>query len=102
MTGLILGFASEKQAIVLDGFITSAAAMAAVKINPDCSGYLIAGHQSAESAHGRVLQELGLSPVLQLQMRLGEGTGAALAMKTLDTACDILENMMTLDQALGL
>jgi nicotinate-nucleotide--dimethylbenzimidazole phosphoribosyltransferase len=102
MTGLILGFASAKKAIVLDGFITSAAAMAAVKVNSDCTGYLIAGHQSAESAHGRVLQKLGLAPVLQLQMRLGEGTGAALAMKTLDTACDILENMMTLDQALGL
>jgi nicotinate-nucleotide--dimethylbenzimidazole phosphoribosyltransferase len=102
MTGLILGFAAEGKPVILDGFITSASALVAVRFCPECCDYLFAGHQSAEPAHQRVLGVLKLRPILQMQMRLGEGIGAVLALKTLDTACAVLKNMMTLDDALKL
>ena len=88
--------------LVLDGFISGAAALAAVALAPACRDYLFAGHQSAEPAHARLLAELGLKPLLQLDMRLGEGTGAALALNSLDLACELLNSMMTLDEALKL
>jgi nicotinate-nucleotide--dimethylbenzimidazole phosphoribosyltransferase len=102
MTGLILGFTAAGKGVVLDGFITSASGLAAARLSPECCDYMFAGHQSAEPAHQRVLNELKLTPILQMKMRLGEGIGAALALKTLDTACSLLKNMMTLDEALKL
>ena len=102
LVGVILGSAVHKKAVVLDGFISGAAALAAVALAPACRDYLFAGHQSAEPAHARLLAELGLKPLLQLDMRLGEGTGAALALNSLDLACELLNSMMTLDEALKL
>ena len=102
MSGLILGWSSLKKAIVLDGFITGASALAAFKINRNVKDYLIAGHLSAEKGHKKVLEFLSLKPVCKLKMRLGEGIGAALACKTIDSVIETMTSMMTLDEALKL
>ncbi|MCM8537357.1 MAG: nicotinate-nucleotide--dimethylbenzimidazole phosphoribosyltransferase [Lentisphaeraceae bacterium] len=102
MTGLILGWSSQKKAIILDGFITGAAALAAFRINEGVKDYLFAGHESAEPGHKHALQLLGLKPIKTLLMRLGEGTGATLAMQTIDTGIDCMSSMMTLSKALSL
>ena len=102
MCGLILGAASRGKAIMLDGFISGAAALVAVKLAPQCKGYLFAGHVSAEPAHQIILDQLGLKPLLQLDLRLGEGTGAALALNVLEASCESVDSMMTLDEALKL
>ena len=102
MSGLILGAASRGKPIMLDGFISGAAALVAVNLAPACQDYLFAGHVSAEPAHKIMLDQLDLKPLLNLDLRLGEGTGAALAMNVLEVACDSLNSMMTLDEALKL
>ncbi len=78
MAGMVLAAAQHKLIIVIDGFISTAAAALAVAIAPHAQGYLIAGHQSEEPGHRLLLQHLNLVPVLSLHMRLGEGTGAVL------------------------
>ena len=102
MTGLILGLAAASTPIVLDGFISSSAALAAYSLAPDSMDYCFAGHMSAEPGHKSVLEFLKLKPIIQMDMRLGEGTGAALAMNTLDTASTVMNNMISLDDALKL
>ncbi|MCM8533105.1 MAG: nicotinate-nucleotide--dimethylbenzimidazole phosphoribosyltransferase [Lentisphaeraceae bacterium] len=102
MTGLILGWSSQKKAIFLDGFITGAAALAAFRLDGSVKDYLFAGHESAEPGHKYALQLLGLKPINTLAMRLGEGTGATLAMQTIDTGIDCMSSMMTLSKALSL
>ena len=87
---------------VVDGFIAAAAAAVAVRHNPAVADHLIAGHVSAEAAHRRALDALGLEPILDLGLRLGEGTGAVLALPVVRAACAVLREMMTLDQALAL
>ncbi|MEM8598603.1 MAG: nicotinate-nucleotide--dimethylbenzimidazole phosphoribosyltransferase [Bacteroidota bacterium] len=87
---------------VVDGFIATAAAAVAVRHDPRVADHLIAGHASAESAHRRALDALGLEPVLDLGLRLGEGTGAVLALPVLRAACAVLRDMATLDDALAL
>jgi nicotinate-nucleotide--dimethylbenzimidazole phosphoribosyltransferase len=79
LTGLILGAAARNVPVVVDGHISGAAALLAVRLCPAVRGYLIAAHRSAEVGHARALAELGPPPLLDLGMRLGEGTGAALA-----------------------
>jgi nicotinate-nucleotide--dimethylbenzimidazole phosphoribosyltransferase len=99
MTGMILAAASHKLMIVIDGFISTAAAALAVTIAPNVHGYLIAGHQSEEPGHNLLLKHLALTPVLSLNMRLGEGSGAVLAMPILESAMALYTRMATFASA---
>jgi nicotinate-nucleotide--dimethylbenzimidazole phosphoribosyltransferase len=99
LTGAILGAASERLAVVLDGFIVGAAALVAAQLAPAARAYLIAGHLSPEPGHRLALDELGLDPLLSLELRLGEGTGAALALPLLRAAVAILSEMATFEAA---
>jgi nicotinate-nucleotide--dimethylbenzimidazole phosphoribosyltransferase len=95
LAGVILGGAARRLPLLLDGFITGAAALAAVRFCPAARGYLIAAHRSVEPGHALVLAELGLRPLLELDLRLGEGTGAALAMHLVEAALRVLGEMAT-------
>lgn len=99
MTGLVLGAAAEGVCVVADGFISGAAALAAVRMEPRASGYVFPSHLSVEPGHAVVLAALELSPVLELDMRLGEGTGAALAMGIMRAACEVMSGMATFAEA---
>lgn len=99
MTGFVLGAARNRQVIVCDGFISTAAAAVACSIAPNTKDYLIAGHCSEEPGHRFLLRHLGLSPVLRLNMRLGEGTGAVLAMPILESALHLYREMATFESA---
>ena len=102
ISGIILGAAATRKVIILDGYITGAAALIAVALAPNCRDYLFAGHQSAEPAHKQVLDQLGLTAIIQLEMRLGEGIGAALAINVLEAACQVVSDTFTLNKALEL
>ena len=99
LTGVILRAASARLPILLDGFITSAAALVAARLCPTVIEYLIASHCSVEPGHRLVLEELRLQPLLELDLRLGEGTGAALAMHLVDGALAVLNEMATFEEA---
>ena len=99
MAGMILAAASHKLIIVIDGFISTAAAALAVSLAPATQGYLIAGHQSEEPGHKLLLDHLNLKPVLTLNMRLGEGSGAVLAMPIVEAALAIYNQMATFTSA---
>lgn len=99
LAGVMIGAAAHRKAIVVDGFISTAAAMIAVSICPEIKPYLIAAHRSKENGHGLMLDWLGLKPLLDFDLRLGEGTGAALAFPMLDAAVAILREMATFGEA---
>jgi nicotinate-nucleotide--dimethylbenzimidazole phosphoribosyltransferase len=99
MTGLILGAARNRTAVVIDGFISTAAAAIAFAIEPRVRGYLFAGHQSEEPGHRVLLEHIGLKPILTLNMRLGEGTGAVLAMPIIESAICLYNGMATFASA---
>jgi nicotinate-nucleotide--dimethylbenzimidazole phosphoribosyltransferase len=99
MTGFILGAARHGVAVVLDGFISTAAAAVAFALVPQVRGYLFAGHQSEEPGHLALLDYLELKPILGLNMRLGEGTGAVLAMPILESAMCLYSQMATFESA---
>ena len=99
MTGMMLGAARRQMAIVLDGFISTAAAAAACGIAPAVRAYLFAGHQSQEPGHRVLLAHLNLEPILDLHMRLGEGSGAVLAMPVLEAAMRLYGEMATFASA---
>jgi nicotinate-nucleotide--dimethylbenzimidazole phosphoribosyltransferase len=99
MTGLILGAARRRIAVVADGFISTAAAAIAFAIEPRVRGYLFAGHQSEEQGHRVLLEYIGLKPILSLNMRLGEGTGAVLAMPIIESAMCLYNEMATFASA---
>lgn len=99
LAGVVLGAAAARLPVVIDGFIASTAALAAVRIAPAVAGYLLASHRSVEVGHRLVLQALATKPLLDLDLRLGEGTGAALAMPLIDAALAILAEMATFDAA---
>ena len=99
LVGVILGGASRRVPVVIDGFITTAAALIAVTLAPRARDFIIAAHRSQEQGHKKMLEWLGLQPVLDLGMRLGEGSGAVLAMSILDAACKILNEMATFTEA---
>jgi nicotinate-nucleotide--dimethylbenzimidazole phosphoribosyltransferase len=86
LTGVTLGAASCGVPVVLDGLVTSVAALLAVRFEPAVHSALVAGQQSRERAHAAVLTELGLEPLMQLRLRAGEGLGACLAAQMLLTA----------------
>jgi nicotinate-nucleotide--dimethylbenzimidazole phosphoribosyltransferase len=85
--------------VVVDGVIAAAASLVARSFAPEVVGYLLFGHRSSEPGSSVVLEELGLAPVLDLGMRLGEGSGAVLAVPTVQAAAKILREMATFDSA---
>jgi len=99
MAGVMLGAASRSIPVVLDGFISGSAALIAAIISPISRAYMIASHRSVESGHGAILRYLDLEPILDLDLRLGEGTGAALAMPIIEASCKVLTEMATFDGA---
>jgi nicotinate-nucleotide--dimethylbenzimidazole phosphoribosyltransferase len=99
MAGFVLGAAHHRMVVVCDGFISTAAAALAVGLAPNARHYLVGGHCSKEPGHRFLLRHLGLDPVLRLNMRLGEGTGAALALPILESAMRLYQEMATFDSA---
>jgi nicotinate-nucleotide--dimethylbenzimidazole phosphoribosyltransferase len=99
ITGLVLGAASRRIPIVLDGFITTAAAAVAYAVEPRVKDYFFAGHISEEPGHRFLLEYIGLEPFLSLGMRLGEGTGAVLAMPLMESALRLYTEMATFASA---
>lgn len=99
LVGLMLGAAAARIPVVLDGFIAGAAALIAVGLQPLCREYLIASHRSVERGHRVILDHLGLNPLLDLDLRLGEGTGACLGMDLVRAAIKIYTEMATFDEA---
>ncbi len=99
MAGAALAAASKGCAVVLDGVISTAAGLIAYLINPDIKEFLIAGHKSVERAQSAALFFMGLEPVVDFSMRVGEGTGAALAIDAADLACKIMSEMASFDEA---
>ncbi len=99
MAGLMLGAAAARVPVVLDGFIAGAAALIACRLEPRCRRYLIASHRSVEKGHRAVLEHLGLKPLFDLDLRLGEGTGACLGMSLVQAAIKILNEMATFGEA---
>ncbi len=97
--GLILGAAGRRLPVVVDGFISSAAALVAVRLRESVIDYLFFSHCSAEAGHRIFFDRLGIRPILDLEMRLGEGTGAALAMNVIESAVKIYNEMATFDSA---
>ena len=99
LAGVVLGAAQARVAVIVDGFIASVAALVATRLAPNARDYLIASHRSTEPGHRMVLRALEQTPLLDLGMRLGEGTGAALAMTLLDAAVKVLLEMATFESA---
>jgi len=99
LAGAILGAAANHRPIVIDGFISTAAAIIAATIAPQVREYLIAAHCSQELGHRLMMEWLRVPPLLDMHMRLGEGTGAALAMSLVEASCKILDEMATFGEA---
>lgn len=99
LSGLMLGAASQKIPIIVDGFICAAAALIASTIEPLVKGYMIGSHKSVEPGHIISLNHLGLQPLLDLNMRLGEGSGAALAMPIIEASMLCMTQMATFGEA---
>ena len=99
IAGLILGAASNRIPVVIDGFISTAGALIAYCIEPKVKDYIFAAHNSVEIGHKAMLDKMGLSPILDLNLRLGEGTGAALAMLMIEAGLKIYKEMATFGEA---
>ena len=99
IAGVILAGARYRIPVVLDGFISGAAALIAASLSPQVKPFLIASHQSVEEGHRIILDHLGLKPLLNLGLRLGEGTGAALGISLVEASLKILDEMATFSEA---
>jgi len=99
LVGVTLAAASRRIAVVVDGFIATAAALVAVELCPHVRGFLVAAHRSVEVGHRATLERLELEPLVALDLRLGEGSGAALVLPILDAAVALLDEMATFDEA---
>jgi nicotinate-nucleotide--dimethylbenzimidazole phosphoribosyltransferase len=99
IAGCILAGAFHRRAVVIDGFISTAGALIANALCPTVKDYLFAGHCSEESGHRLMLKHLGLDPILDLGMRLGEGSGAALAMGVIESAVRVFKEVLTFEEA---
>ncbi|MDI6730493.1 MAG: nicotinate-nucleotide--dimethylbenzimidazole phosphoribosyltransferase [Candidatus Altarchaeum sp.] len=99
IAGVILGCAKNKIPVVIDGFISGAGALIAYKLNPLTKDYMLASHQSVEQGHKILLAHIGLKPLLNLNLRLGEGTGAALGINLIEASCKILNEMATFEES---
>lgn len=99
IAGVILAACAKRIPVVIDGFISGAAALIALKLQPNIKDYLFAGHCSVEQGHKITLDFMGLKPILDLDLRLGEGTGACLAMSVIEASVKILNEMATFQSA---
>jgi nicotinate-nucleotide--dimethylbenzimidazole phosphoribosyltransferase len=99
IAGLILGAAAQRKPVIVDGFISTAGALIAYAIEPASAQYMIASHRSVEQGHQAALRCLGKEPLFDLNLRLGEGTGAALAMPVVDAAARVLTDVATFEEA---
>jgi nicotinate-nucleotide--dimethylbenzimidazole phosphoribosyltransferase len=99
LAGAVLAAAARRIPVVLDGFITGAAALAAAELAPGVVDHLVASHRSAERGHALALERLGLRPLLELELRLGEGSGAVLALPLVRAACAVLRDVRTFREA---
>jgi nicotinate-nucleotide--dimethylbenzimidazole phosphoribosyltransferase len=99
LVGVALEAAARRIAVVLDGFISSAAGLLAARLEPAARGYFVAGHRSPEPGHRVLLEALDLEPLLDLGLRLGEGSGAVLALNLLQCAADVMRDMATFAEA---
>ena len=99
LAGVILGAAANRKPVMVDGFISTAAAMIAVTIAPGVRPYLISAHRSQEFGHNQMVAWLGLKPLVDFDLRLGEGTGAALGICIAEAACKLLAEMATFEEA---
>jgi nicotinate-nucleotide--dimethylbenzimidazole phosphoribosyltransferase len=99
IAGLVLGCAANRIPVVIDGFISTAGALIAAELHPHVKDYAFAAHQSVEIGHRFMLERIGLEPILDLHLRLGEGTGAALAMGLIEAGVKILKEMATFQEA---
>ncbi|WP_025114027.1 nicotinate-nucleotide--dimethylbenzimidazole phosphoribosyltransferase [Lysinibacillus fusiformis] len=102
MAGIILAAASHRKPVVIDGFISTIAALIAYQIEPKVRDFIIPSHASEEPGAKIAAELLGVEPMLYMNMRLGEGSGAALAFPLLDAACSMMKNMVTLEEAMNL
>jgi nicotinate-nucleotide--dimethylbenzimidazole phosphoribosyltransferase len=101
MAGFILGAAARRRVVIIDGFISTAAALAAIRLEPAAQDYCVFAHASAERGHVALLEALGARPLLRLDMRLGEGTGAVLAAPMLRAAARLLSEVATLEDVMA-
>lgn len=99
LVGVILGAAVNRCPVIIDGFIATVAALLAYRLVPEARSYMIASHLSEETGHCLALKQLGLKPMLELSMRLGEGTGAALVMGIVEASIKITKEMATFESA---
>lgn len=99
IAGLVLGAAANRLPVVVDGFISTAGALIACEMHPCVREYIFAAHASVEIGHRMMLERIGATPMLDLKLRLGEGTGAALAMGLIDAGLKILNEMATFAEA---
>lgn len=99
LAGVALGAAAARMVVVLDGFISGASALLAARLSPALAPFLVAAHRSPEPGHSVILAELGLEPLLELGLRLGEGSGAAVALPLIGAAVAVLEQMATFESA---
>ena len=99
MAGALIGAASRGAVVLVDGFIATAAALAALAARPEAKFYCVFAHRSKEPGHVRMLEWLGVEPLIDLDLRLGEGTGALLALPLLRSACAMLNEMATFESA---
>jgi nicotinate-nucleotide--dimethylbenzimidazole phosphoribosyltransferase len=99
IAGLVLGCAANSIPVVIDGFISTAGALIASELHPHVRDYIFAAHQSVEIGHRFMLERIGVRPILDLDFRLGEGTGAALAMGLIDAGVKVMKEMATFEEA---
>lgn len=99
MTGAFIGAAANKMPVVIDGYISVVAALAAYIMAPKCRDYMFASHRSWEKGYSLAVDKLGLKPFLSLDMRLGEGSGCPIAFEIIRGACDVMRNMATFEEA---
>jgi nicotinate-nucleotide--dimethylbenzimidazole phosphoribosyltransferase len=99
IAGLVIGAAASGIMVVIDGFISTAGALIAYEMQPVISQYLVAAHESVEKGHKVMLERMGLKPLLNLDMRLGEGTGAALGISLVEAGVKVLAEMHTFAEA---
>jgi nicotinate-nucleotide--dimethylbenzimidazole phosphoribosyltransferase len=101
MAGAVIGAASESRPVIVDGFISSAAALTAIRLCPAARDYCIFAHRSSERGHSILLDALDAMPLFDLALRLGEGTGAVLAVPLVRAASRLLSDVATLDDVLS-
>jgi nicotinate-nucleotide--dimethylbenzimidazole phosphoribosyltransferase len=99
LAGVAREAAAQRMLVILDGFISSVAGLIAARQDPEASAYFVAAHRSVEAGHRAVLEALKLNPLLDLELRLGEGSGAALALNLIHSAADIMRDMATFNAA---